>query len=571
MSEKLIRVDMKDQSVEITDFPEAWQLLGGRALSSRIVREECDPSCDPLGPDNVLVLAPGTLAGTAAPTSGRISVGAKSPLTGGIKEANSGGNPGQHLAKLGYRAIVVKGKPADPDKRYGLEVDGSGARIVERSDLKGIWNYATCDALAETYGKTASFITIGPAGEQCLSGASVATTDADNCNPARHAARGGLGAVMGAKGLKFVSVDPGRAGVRKPADPKGFSAVVKGLAKTSLEGEQAFKHGTSTIVPTANAMNTFPHKNFREGQSPHVADLDGAKIVANFEKRGGGMHNCLTGCIIKCSNIVNDAEGEYVTSGLEFETMTLLGSNIDMTSYEQVAVLDRLCDDVGLDTIETGAAIGVLMDAGRLEWGDFEGVRALFQEIADGTELGRAIGAGAAAVGRLTGHDRVPVAKGQAFPAWDARIMRGGGVTYASSAMGADHTAGLVGAFGLSDEDTARASRHEQMLMALVDSTGFCMFIKPSPDETREFFGAFFGREVSREEIGQYAWQVLLDEWAFNEAAGFKPEDDVLPAIACEEPLGPQGAIFDISAEAIAFVKTWEELGDDFFSRTGVA
>ncbi|MCP3983081.1 MAG: aldehyde ferredoxin oxidoreductase, partial [bacterium] len=479
MGERLIRVEMSNPSVEIVDFPEQWQLLGGRALSSRILLEECDPSCDPLGPDNVLVLAPGALAGTAAPTSGRISVGAKSPLTGGIKEANSGGNPGQHLAKLGYRAIVVKGKPADPEKRYGLEVDEAGARIVERNDLKGLLNYPTCERLAEAYGKGASFITIGPVGERCLTGASVATTDADRRNPSRHAGRGGLGAVMGSKGLKFVAVDPGSARLRQPTDPKAFSELVKPFTKKYLDGDQAFGKGTSSVVPTANAMNTFPHKNFREGQSPHAEDLAGAKINGSFETRGGGMHNCLTGCIVRCSNIVNDADGNYKTSGLEFETLTLLGSNIDMHSWEQVAELDRLCDDLGLDTIETGAAIGVFMDAGRLEWGDFEGVKALFQQIADGTELGNAIAAGAAAVGRLTGHDRVPVAKGQAFPAWDARIMRGGGVTYASSAMGADHTAGLTGAFGLSDEDTARASRQEQMLMALVDSTGFCMFISP--------------------------------------------------------------------------------------------
>ena len=140
--DRLIYVDMTDQSVSLEPFPEEWKLLGGRGLSAKILTKDCDPTCDPMGPGNVLVLAPGVMSGTTAPTSGRISVGCKSPLTGGIKEANAGGNPGQHLMKLGFRAIVVKGQPADTNKRYGLEVDENGARIVAADDYKGLWNYA---------------------------------------------------------------------------------------------------------------------------------------------------------------------------------------------------------------------------------------------------------------------------------------------------------------------------------------------------------------------------------------------------------------------------------------------
>jgi aldehyde:ferredoxin oxidoreductase len=376
---------------------------------------------------------------------------------------------------------------------------------------------------------------------------------------------------MGSKGLKFVAIDPGRSPARTPADPKAFGASAKRFSKDYLDGDQPFATGTSTVVPAANGMHTFPHKNFSEGQSPHAAQLDGARILESFEERGGAMHNCLTGCIVRCSNVVNDSEGEYKTSGLEFETLTLLGSNIDLKSWEQVAELDRLCDDAGLDTIETGAAIGVLMDSGRMEFGDFEGVKGLFEEIRRGSELGRAIGTGAVAVATLVGHDRVPVAKGQALPAWDPRIMRGGGVTYASSAMGADHTAGLTGSFGLDDEATVRESRQEQMRMAVIDSSGFCMFIKPSMDDVREFFGFFFGREVSRDDIAQYAWQALCDEWEFNRRAGFTAEDDVLPKIVCEEPIGPMNAVFDIPAEAIARAKEWEAPSEEFYAKRGSA
>src|SRR5262245_37269663 len=213
--DKMIYVDMTRQTAEAKPFPEAWKLLGGRALSATILLAECDPKCDALGPDNVLVMAPGVLSGTMAPTSGRISIGGKSPLTGGIKEANSGGQPGQHLMKLGVRAIVVKGQPTDANKRYALEVTADGAKVVAADEYKGQLNYTLCENLSKKYPKSASFISCGPAGELRLAGASVATTDQDNRYPARHAARGGLGAVMGSKGPKYVMVDPGKTGVRQ--------------------------------------------------------------------------------------------------------------------------------------------------------------------------------------------------------------------------------------------------------------------------------------------------------------------------------------------------------------------
>ena len=235
---------MTTQSVTFEDFPAEWKLLGGRGLSAKILTRDCDPSCDPLGPDNVLVMAPGVLSGTAAPTSGRISIGGKSPLTGGIKEANAGGNPSQHLMKLGFRGVIVKGQPADRNKRYGLRISADTVEVVEADEYKGMWNYAVCEKLLANEPKTASVITIGPAGEHMLSGASVACTDQDKeRRPARHAARGGLGAVMGSKGLKWVLIDPGKAPLRKAADHKGFTALNKGKTKEYLAGPQMFKTG----------------------------------------------------------------------------------------------------------------------------------------------------------------------------------------------------------------------------------------------------------------------------------------------------------------------------------------
>ncbi|MCP5058556.1 MAG: aldehyde ferredoxin oxidoreductase [bacterium] len=566
--DKLIYVDMTDQSIDIRDFPEEWNLLGGRGLSAKILLKECDPNCDPLGPDNVLVMAPGVLGGTAAPTSGRISIGGKSPLTGGIKEANTGGQPGQHLMKLGYRGIIVKGQPADAEKRYALEVNGDGVTVVAADDHKGKWNYALCEDLHGQYPTTTSFITCGPAGEARLTGASVATTDQDNRYPARHAARGGLGAVMGSKGLKFVAVDPGKASLRQPGDRKAFGALCKEYSKGFLEGPQMFKTGTSSIVPVANMLHTFPYKNRVEGQSPDAQTLDGARIVESFETRGGKMHNCMTGCIVKCSNIVNDAQGEYKTSALEFETLTLLGANCAVASWEDVADMDRLCDEVGLDTIETGAAIAILMDAGQMEWGDADEMRKLIAEIPEGTERGNAVGNGAVAVGKFTGHHRVPEARGQAIPAWDPRPLKATGVSYCTSAMGGDHTAGLIVNPGLTPDQFAWESQKVQIVNAVCDSSGFCQFLQPSLDDIRGFYGAMCGDEVSRETIHDQGWQVLEDEWEFNRQAGFTAADDKMADCLAQDAVGAEGAkvVFDVPAEIIQAVFKRMPAQEDLFT-----
>ena len=566
--DQLLYVNMTNQTTSFEPFPEEWKLLGGRGLSAKILTKECDPTCDPLGPDNVLVMAPGVLSGTTAPTSGRISIGAKSPLTHGIKEANAGGNPGQHLMKLGIRAVVVKGQPADRDKRYGLRIDQDGVSVVSADEYKGMWNYALCEKLLASEPRTASVISIGPAGELGLSGASVACTDQDaERRPARHAARGGLGAVMGSKGLKWVLVDPGKARSRQAADSKKFNAINKTYTKDYLAGPQMFKNGTSSVVPLANMLNTFVYKNRTEGQSPDFEGLDGARIVESFEERGGGMHNCMTGCIIKCSNIVHDKDGNYKTSALEFETLTLLGASCAIKTFDEVAELDRLCDELGLDTIETGAAIAIMMDSGGMEWGDSAAAKKLLENLADGNDQGKMIGNGAVATGKALGHKRVPHARGQAIPAWDPRPLKATGVTYAAGPMGADHTAGLIVNPGLPAEEYARASQEVQLINMVCDSSGFCQFLGPNLDDIRNYYGIFYGIEVSREEIADQGWEALQDEWNFNAAAGWKDEDNGLSACLVEEGIGPDHSMkFDVPLEVINQSKVRFPVREELFS-----
>ncbi len=569
--DRMIRVDMTNQTVSIEPYPEDWKFLGGRSLSARILLSECDPPCDPLGPDNILVIAPGVLAGTSAPTSGRLSVGGKSPLTGGIKEANAGGNPGQDLMKLGYRCIIVKGQPADTNKRYALEITADGVNVISADAHKGKWNYKLIEDLAKTYSKTASFISIGPAGEMKLSGASVACTDHEKeRHPTRHAGRGGLGAVMGSKCIKYMSIDAGKRPARKAASAKEFGAISKKYTKDYQAGpaQEPFpKWGTSALVTEANNIYTFPHKNRVEGRSPDVETLDGMRIVESFEERGGGMHNCMTGCIVKCSNIVHDKDGNYKTSALEFETLTLLGSNCGIASWEDVADLDRLCDDIGLDTIETGAAVAVYMDSGAMDFGTADGAKNLLKEIAEGTEIGKAIGNGAVATGRRQKHKRVGAVKGQALPAWDPRPLKAAGVTYCTSAMGADHTAGLVVIPGQPIEEIAQASQEAQIVNTAIDSSGFCQFLMPSIQEISEFYSHYFGEKVAREQIADIAWQCMQEEWEFNRRAGFGPEDDEMPATMKEDAIGPEKVVWDIPQEVVKKAYERFEAREELFTQ----
>jgi aldehyde:ferredoxin oxidoreductase len=575
MGDQMIRVDMTNLTATIEDFPDKWKMLGGRSLSARILVEECDANCDPLGPDNIFVLAPGVLSGTAAPTSGRMSVGGKSPLTGGIKEANAGGNPAQDMMKLGYRVITVTGKPANPEIRYALDVNADGVSLKEVPDCKGMWNYALIEHLAKSYSDNASFVSIGPAGERMMRGASVACTDQDQeRRPARHAARGGLGAVMGAKGLKYVAVDAGKAGVRHGADKKGFMQLCKGMSKTYLDGPQPMQYGTSPSVDLAQMLNTFPYKNRIEGQSPDAATLTGTGIIASFEERGGGMHNCMTGCIVSCSNIVHDADGNYKTSALEFETLTLLGANCAVDTWDKVAELDRLCDEVGLDTIETGAALGILMDSGGMEWGDNEGMKRLIAEVSEGSEAADMIGHGADATGKATGHHRIPTVHGQAIPAWDPRPLKATGVTYVTSAMGADHTAGLVVNPGATPDQMARLSQEQQHINAAIDASGFCMFLMPNMEQIRSFYAAYFGDDISRETFLDMTWQCLADEWEFNKRAGWTAADDKMPDCMKVDPVGPEGArvVFDIEDDIIQDTyKRMIEPTEEVFAKAGAA
>ncbi len=560
--DRIIRVDMTTKMVSEETAPAGMELLGGRALTARMLLDETDARCHPLSAEAKLFIAPGLLGGTAVTTSGRTSFGFKSPLTGGTKESNVGGQLGHKLARLGIKVIVVSGASTDGWQRLDIDIDG--VRLSGADDLAGRSNYDLHRELVGEAVLSRCAATIGPAGERRMATATVAITDPEG-RPTRHAARGGPGAVMGAKGLKAIVVDDSGApkiiaGERKDE----FRREVVKFSKVVLEDPRTHnlsKTGTAGVIKFVNRDNvqSMPTRNHRAGTWSDADSISGQYIEELNQQRGGKMLPCMAGCIIKCAIMFNDENGEHVTSALEFESIALLGSNCEIGPADAVAELDRMCDDIGLDTIEIGNAVGVAMEAGILPWGDWDGTKRLLEEIREGTPLGRIIGNGTAHVAKTYGIDRVPVVKGQGLPAWEPRTLKGMGITYSTSPQGADHTAGMVTARGATAETLAKQSRQEQLVMMAIDSVGVCQFTNALPQDIAVFVSDRFDVSWDDETVLKMARKGIDAEREFNRRAGFDKQDDRLPRWLLDEPLPmPDGpSVFDISDDLLDAV--WGE------------
>jgi aldehyde:ferredoxin oxidoreductase len=569
--DKILRVNMGGPNgPEIQTSPLGeYAGLGGRAMTSGVVAKEVPPTCHPLSAENKLVIAPGLLSGSAAAMSGRLSVGCKSPLTGGIKEANSGGQPSQMLARLGYAAVILEGAPAD-DNLYKIVINKDGATIAPDNSLKMLGNYDLVDKMKAEYGDKVSCISIGQAGEMKLAAASVACSDMEQ-RPTRHAGRGGVGAVMGSKGVKVIVVDDAGTAMRTPADPEKFKAAnkafVAGLRKHPVTGEGLPAYGTNVLTNVINEAGAYPTNNFSKGQFEGAAKISGETQAELENARGGkgaATHGCHRGCVIRCSGTFYDKNGNFLTKQPEYETVWSHGGNCGIDDIDAVARIDRMDDDFGLDTIEMGATIGVAMEAGLAKFGDAEAAISLVGEVGKGTPLGRILGSGAAVTGKVFGIERVPVVKNQAMPAYDPRTVQGMGVTYATSTMGADHTAGyavtanILGVGGnvdpLKPEGQVELSRNLQIATAAIDATGMCLFIAFAILDQEDTFqalldiiGGFSGTPLTADDVTNLGKTILQNERAFNAAAGFTKKDDRLPDYFKSEKLAPHNIVFDVS------------------------
>ena len=567
---KILRVDMAELTAKVQQVRQKYRSMGGRWLTDSVVCDEVDPLCHPLELNNKVVFAPGIVTGTSAPSSGRISVGGKSPLTGGIKEANAGTPFSQKLARLGVKAIIVEGKPLEKGRFWLLKVDRDSVSLHSADEWVGKGLYDVFPSIFERFGDGVGVEAIGVAGERLMTNAGVCFNDIDD-RPSRYAGRGGLGAVLGSKGLKLIIVDDAGAPGVEIADKelflKGCNKLEKALRThpVTKPGGSLNSYGTAVLVNIMNEVGGYPTRNFREGRFEGAAATSGEAIREVCEKRGGaGMtgHPCHSGCVIQCSNVYPRPDGTEHVSCIEYESDWAFGANCGIDDLDTIAELVRLSNDYGLDTIEAGGTIAVAMEAGLAKFGDGRRAIELMHEIGKDTPLGRVLGCGAATTGKVFGVVRVPGVKGQNMPAYEPRAVKGIGVVYATSTMGADHTSGytiapeILGVGGKADPldvekaDLARGFLHST---AFLDATGYCLFVafaildKPEGLEgIVESCNAVLGVNWTVNDIFKIGQEIVEMERSFNTAAGFNEADDRLPEFMKYEKLPPHNVVFDV-------------------------
>ncbi|MBM3220097.1 MAG: aldehyde ferredoxin oxidoreductase [Candidatus Rokubacteria bacterium] len=506
---------------------------------------------DPLSPQNPLIFSAGPFAGTSFSNANRTSVGCKSPLTGGIKEANGGGSFSYGLGQQKIAGFTLHGASKSWvvlhfTKEGGIDFDDAAPYL-------GKGNFEAQDMLHKKYGKKVTIALCGPVGEyQGLLGG-VAFSDKDG-RPARLSARGGVGAVMGAKKVKAIVVDLDK--IPSFHEPKKVNAAIKDYSKMLLADSmvQNFyqKIGTMGMADLQNTLGGLPVKNFSAGQQADVTKgekfkMGGEYIVPLNNGRGGEMtHACMPGCVIQCSNVYVDAAGKEVVSPVEYETLGLLGTNCGLSDPDDLAQMNMIANDLGVDTIELGATIGVLMEAGLGQFGDVTFMTDVLAEIRKGTENGKRWAQGTARVGEHYKVKRVPVIKKQAISAYDPRVIEATGITMMSTAQGADHTAGNLPRLKTREMDLAaikEQSLAHQARVAANDSLGLCIFgmsvTNPNTQFLTDAINAAHGTRLTPAFFEALGREALKLEWEFNKRAGFTAKDDELPAFFYEEPLPP--------------------------------
>lgn len=542
-------IDLGTQQIRTEELQGEEIVRAGRYLIAKTLTERNLANVEPLSAENPLIFSAGPFAGTNFSNANRVSVGCKSPLTHGIKEANGGGTFAFALGQLEIAGLTLDGASKDWVMIHFTK-DGEIV-FLDATEYLGSGNFETAAKLHERFGKKVSLALCGPVGEYqgLLSG--IAFSDVD-LRPSRLAARGGVGAVMGSKKVKAIIVDLNR--MPPLHERKKVMGAVKEYRKM-LDAEpaiQAFQQtGTAMVADYTNHVGGIPVRNFTGGQA---IDTETGKFrlggdflrEQNLARGGEQTHACMPGCIIQCSNVYADADGNEVVSPIEYETIGLLGTNCGLEDPDDLAALNFQANDLGIDTIELGGTIGVLMDAGKGSFGDVEFMHGVLDDIRAGSEAGKLYAKGTAVVGEALGVARVPVIKRQAISAYDPRVIEVTGLTMMLTAQGADHTAGNLPSYdcaGKSVEELVAVSLDIQVMCAAVDSLGLCVFGRSVTNEQLEFIvqaiNDAHGVQLPTSFFVELGKQTLKLENQFNRDAGFAHIDDELPEFFYGEQLPP--------------------------------
>lgn len=548
---RYLHINLRDRSIETEELHGEAVIRAGRHHIAKTLLKLGVAKVDPLSPENPLIFSAGPFAGTNFSNANRLSVGCKSPLTGGIKEANAGGTFGFALGQLETAGLTLY----DASNEWVvIRIAKDGAVTFDNAGpYMGKGNNEAAALLFEKYGKKVSFALCGPVGEYLglMSGIAFADTDG---RPSRLAARGGVGAVMGSKKVKAIVVDMHKM----PAfhDRKKVMGAVReyGARLAKDPAIETFKLvGTANMADIMNRIGGLPVRNFSAGRLVEASQgpmkLGGGYIRQQNLSRGGETaHACMPGCTIECSNVYVDDKGKELVSPLEYETLGLVGSNCGLTDPDDVARLNGVANDLGIDTIEVGATLGVLMEAGQGAFGDARFMMNALEDIRRGNERGRLLAQGTARVGAHYKVARVPAIKKQGISAYDPRVIEVTAISMMVTAQGADHTSGNLPIFdckGKTTDELVAASLDIQTSVAAADSLGLCIFGRSVTSVSTELIVTALndahGTHLDPSFMQTLGREALRMEWEFNKAAGFTEADDELPEFFYTEALAPSG------------------------------
>ncbi|MEM0355413.1 MAG: aldehyde ferredoxin oxidoreductase family protein [Desulfurococcaceae archaeon] len=433
---RLLRVNLSKSkvSVEKIDPSILVNYIGGRGLAAYILWNELPPGVDPLSPYNKLVIAAGPLSGIPAPSSGKLVVASKSPLTLGYGDGNIGTMASVHIRKAGYDAIVIEGSSRKPVYIY---IEDEKVEIRDADHLWGLDAFKTEDKLIEEHGRNIGLLEIGPAGENLVRYATILSMKG------RSGGRPGIGAVMGSKYLKAIVIKGSKE--VELANPSEYRSVVEEAYKSILSSDNYdfwIRQGTMATIVWSNQNSCLPTMNFREGVWEYYDTISGDLMEKLKVKRRGCPY-----CNMQCGNVILDIASEE--SELDYENVAMLGSNILLSDLRRVAEINKLCDMLGIDTISFGNVIGFTMEASergllkeKIEWGDHKAVKELLIDTAYRRGLGAMIADGVWRMSRSLGREALDFAvhvKGLEVSAYDCHAAPAMALAYGTSPIGAHH------------------------------------------------------------------------------------------------------------------------------------
>lgn len=432
---KLLRVNLSNGQVSKEEIPDSTQrdFLGGRGFAIKLLWDEVK-HIDPLSEKNKIIFSTGPLTGQSLPSSGKMVIASKSPLTGGYGDGNIGTMASVHLKKAGYDVVIVEGKSEKP---CYLLIENENVKIMDASDLWGKNSFEAEDILEKKYGRNSGILLIGPAGENQIRFSTVMS------QKGRAGGRPGMGAVMGSKNLKALVIK-GTGNISNFDDAKLRELSKKGYDE--IKGKESYefwmKQGTMQAFEWCNENACLPTFNYREGVFEFSKEMDGYVL----DKLHVGRKGCPM-CNMQCGHIIKDSNNQEAE--LDYENVGMLGPNIGLKSLPQVALLNRMADEWGLDTISLGSGIGFLMEASekgvipeKVKWGDFEAAQKLVVEIGKGEGLGKLVCRGVKAASESLGKGSQKWAmhvKGLEISAYNCHGCPGMALSFGTSPIGAHH------------------------------------------------------------------------------------------------------------------------------------